>query len=335
MFSRHGLALRHVALKRLRLGAPKATLATFACRRAHASTAAQQDADQHSRDVPLDSSSPPAVEGLLAKQARLEKTITRSTAISRGKKASAAARAAGLEPPTKPKAKGRKSSEATAKLLVQGSKDHHDLSTFLSFAQKHNLSTTSTVYKGTHYEYTVASSLKTFGFDLHRTGKSNDLGIDLLGTWRLPGQKQDLKVLVQCKASKPMPAMARELEGAYAGAPAEWQGEGTIALLVSTKPATKGVVTAVQRSRSPIGVMQVDREGMPRQFLWNAVAGDRGLAGLGVTVKYSGGEKAASRTCNVSSGAEGSKESEASIALTWMGRPMHAVTSPEESGRLV
>lgn len=336
MLSRHGFALRQLLLKRPRLEAFNAILATVPCQRAHATTVAQQNdgpkAGTEAAATPSPAS-PPPVEGLLAKQARLEKTIKRSLAISKGKKASAAAKAAGTEPPKKSKRKSP--TEASAKLLVQGSKDHHDLPTFLAFAHKHNLSTSTTVYKGTHYEYTVASSLRTFGFDLHRTGKSNDLGIDLLGTWRLPGQKQDLKVFVQCKASKPMPAMARELEGAYAGAPAEWQGENTIALLVSTKPATKGVVTAVQRSRSPIGVMQIDREGVPRQFLWNAVAGDRGLAGLGVTVKYSGSEKPASQSGEAKTTEAGSEKAKASIALIWMGRPMHAVTSPDESGKLL
>lgn len=276
----------------------------------------------------------PPVESLLAKQARLDKTIKRSAAISKGKAASAAARAAGIEPPPKKKSttpkkqstRKRGSVGATAYLLVQSTKSHHDLQSFVDFTKKHGLSTLTSVYKGTHFEYTVAEALKTFGFDLHRTGKSNDLGIDLLGTWRLPGQKEDLKVFVQCKVTRPMPATVRELEGAYVGAPAGWQGGSTIALLVSSKPATKGVVTAVQRSKSPIGVLQIDGDGVPKQFLWNAVAGESGLAGLGVTAKYKDGSSVA----QVKSTLPGE-----SIALTWKGRPMHAVTSPDESGRLV
>ncbi|KAK6441288.1 hypothetical protein LTR95_002481 [Oleoguttula sp. CCFEE 5521] len=245
--------------------------------------------------------------GLFAKQARLEQSLKHSVAIRKGKEAGAAARAAG-ETPAK---RGKKASVNTEEpdLYAFGSPNHHDLETFLDFAKKANLSTITSVYKGTLYEYTVASALKAFGFSLRRTGRSNDLGIDLLGMWHLPDESTILKVLVQCKASKPTPAMARELEGAYLGAPSAWQGDHVMALLVSTYPCTKGVSEAVQRSKSPIGVMQVDREGRIRQFLWNAVAGERGLTGLGATTLYPGAGREEQREIGVET-----------IALTWMGK---------------
>jgi hypothetical protein len=250
---------------------------------------------------------PPALEGT--------KPTTRKRA--KAKPEDASQKAPALEdanPPTKRRSKP-KSTEATPELLVPGSRDHHDLATYLVFAKKNELKTTSTTYKGTLYEYTVADVLKGFGFNLHRTGRANDLGIDLLGHWHLPDGKQQLKVLLQCKAGKIGPPNLRELMGAYVGAPMGWQGDNVLALLVSTRPATKGVIAAVQRSPSPIGVMQVDGEGYVRQFLWNAVAGERGLAGLGVTTRFSEDDAAGISTKKVK------KELVGTIVLTWLGEP--------------
>ena len=162
------------------------------------------------------------------------------------------------------------------------------------------------------------AALARLHFSLHRTGRANDLGIDLVGYWHLPaatvakkagskGASQNLKVLVQCKAVKPSPSMVRELEGTYVGAPAGWRGEGVLALLVASREATRGVRDALQRSRWPMGLVQVTAEGRVRQFLWNAEAEEQGLAGLGVTVKYA------------DEGSGKSERVEGSIALTWMG----------------
>lgn len=248
----------------------------------------------------------PPLVGLFAKQARLERALTLRTAQHLGRAASAAARAAAPESPAKD---NTSRAVDNPELAVLGSKSHQDLESFLKYAKKAELSTKTAVYKGTLYEYTVASVLKAFGFSLRRTGRSNDLGIDLLGCWHLPQAPAELKVIVQCKASKPTPAMARELEGAYVGAPSAWQGDNVMALLVSTLPCTKGVSMAIQRSTSPVGVMQIDREGRIRQFLWNAVAGERGLSGLGATTKYSRPEKV-----------DETEEVIETITLTWMGK---------------
>ncbi|KXL45684.1 MAG: hypothetical protein FE78DRAFT_79794 [Acidomyces sp. 'richmondensis'] len=165
---------------------------------------------------------------------------------------------------------------------------HHDLLSFLAYAERSNLNKTSNVYKGTHYEYTVAAALESYNFILQRTGRSNDLGIDLVGHWMLPGSNgkvteafgSDIPVLIQCKFAKPTPSMIRELEGTYVGAPAGWNGPNVLALLVSTQQATEGVRAAVQRSKWPLGVVQVTRSGVTRGFLWNAVASEAGLQGL-------------------------------------------------------
>ena len=174
------------------------------------------------------------------------------------------------------------------------------------------------MYKGTHYEYTVMEALKQFGFHLHRTGKSNDKGIDLLGHWRLPGKPYEIKVLVQCKLSRGMPATIRELEGAYAGAPSEWQGDNVLALLATSKNLTKGVLEGVQRSHSSLGALHIEPDGLTRQFIWNSTAGERGLAGVGVTAKY---EEAPSKGTTTPVASKGTIKT---VALTWKGQPFIA-----------
>ncbi|RMY71889.1 hypothetical protein D0864_10538 [Hortaea werneckii] len=225
----------------------------------------------------------------------------------------------------KPTRRKRSSSkdEVPPRLLPPTSQKHHDLASFLEYAERTSLNPKSTVYRGTHFEYTTAQTLADYAFKLRRTGRSNDLGIDLVGHWILPASSSTpaggnqpsegeaghaMPVLVQCKASKLTPSMVRELEGAYIGAPAGWRGDGVLAVLVSTMPATKGVSAAVQRSQWPLAVMQIERDGILRQFLWNAKAAEAGLTGLGVTTKYA-----------TKAGDDGRQEGvEQSIGLTWM-----------------
>lgn len=247
------------------------------------------------------------------------------------------------------------------RLTALASPHHHNLRTFLRYASLKNLNPTSNVYKGTHYEYTTIRVLASryYNFQLYRTGRANDLGIDLLGWWKLPGwtsaspaTEEDgedgdagkgkveggvkrkrkvwrkLKVLIQCKAVAPKPAMIRELEGAYVGAPAGWSSPLTstpqsdspiLALLISTGAATKGVLAALQRSRWPMGLLQITREGEAKQFLWNAVAADScGLGGLGVTVRYE--ERRGNKKGDV--GGEG--EVKRGVRLTWLGKVWRA-----------
>lgn len=167
--------------------------------------------------------------------------------------------------------------------------DHHDLPSFLEYAARIGLDAGSTTYVGTHYEYTVRASLSHLGMHLTRIGGKSDCGIDLLGTWPLPSAPLPLKVLIQCKAfaRKIDPSQARELEGAFVGAPPGWRGPGVLGLLVSMKPTTKGVREALGRSRWPMGYVLCQADGKITQMLWNRRAEEEGLRGIGVDIRYS------------------------------------------------
>lgn len=239
--------------------------------------------------------------------------------------------------PTRSRKKSCPPEDLPPRLLPPVTQKHHDLPSFLAYTDATNLNINSTVYRGTHFEYTVAHTLRSFAFMLQRTGRSNDLGIDLVGHWMLPpstAQKpreckgkakeagRTMPVLVQCKASKLTPAMVRELEGAYVGAPAGWRGEGVLGVLVSTTPATKGVQAAVQRSRWPLCVMQISREGAVRQVVWNAVAAEAGLEGVGVAAKYH----------DAPTEGDGEEGVQQSISLMWMGKPWRPLEEVEKDG---
>jgi hypothetical protein len=165
----------------------------------------------------------------------------------------------------------------------------------------------SSTYVGTLYEYTVQTTLERLGMSLKRIGGKSDYGIDLLGTWSLPSTPQPLKVLIQCKAfaRKIEPSQARELEGAFAGAPVGWRGAGVLGLLVSQKSATKGVREALGRSRWPMGYVLCGSGGKILQMLWNRRAEQEGLEGVGVGLKYAGGNR-----------------NEKEVVLMWKGEPI-------------
>lgn len=169
------------------------------------------------------------------------------------------------------------------------SSQHSDLSSFLAYATRTGLDEQSTVYVGTHYEYTVAATLRKYGFFLKRIGGASDYGTDLLGTWTLPSTAQTMRVLVQCKAGAQRvgPHYVRELEGAFVGAPAGWRGAGVLGLLVSERAATKGVRESLGRSRWPMGYMLCSKDGAVRQMLWNRRAEEEGLEGFGAVARHS------------------------------------------------
>jgi len=197
------------------------------------------------------------------------------------------------------------------------SKDqHHDVASYVAYAERIGLDVESNVFIGTHYEYTVASALRPLGFDLQRVGGQSDKGIDLLGTWSVPSAPAPahlpLRVLLQCKAyaasktSKIGPRYVRELEGAYLGAPSGWRGSGVIGLLVTQRPATKGVREALSRSRWPLVYASCSKDGIIEQMLWNSKAEDEGLQSMGVTAILSGDDR------------HGNPQR---LVLTWNGRP--------------
>jgi hypothetical protein len=185
--------------------------------------------------------------------------------------------------------------------------NHHDLASFQNYASRVGLDLKSTTYVGTRYEYVSAESLFRLGMSLRQVGGSSDFGIDLLGTWDLPTIPLKLKVIAQCKALARAadPKMVRELEGAFAGAPAGWRENGVLGLLVTQKEATKGVRDAIGRSRWPMGFVMCNHDGKILQMLWNRRAEEEGLLGVGVGLKYSGGSK-------------GERE----LFLTWKGEPL-------------
>ncbi|KAK4145867.1 uncharacterized protein C8A04DRAFT_10300 [Dichotomopilus funicola] len=192
---------------------------------------------------------------------------------------------------------------------------HTSLTTFLAYATRTGLDQSSTVYVGTHFEYTTAAALSPYGFSLRRVGGSSDGGIDLLGVWTLPRPAATrsrtailttpLRVLAQCKAiQQPGPHLIRELEGAFASAPAGWRGTngGVIGALVAERLATKGIREALARSRWPMVFVACSRAGYVEQLMWNRRAEDEGLEGYGVGMKY-----------NASGDAR-------ELVLTWKGR---------------
>jgi hypothetical protein len=86
-----------------------------------------------------------------------------------------------------------------------------------------------------------------------------------------------------------------------------------MALLITSKPTTKGVRDALQRSRLPMGFLQVTPEGIVQQFLWNRVAEEGGLAGMSATNVYL-------RQPIDASNMAVSNATQAAIMLTWLGK---------------
>ncbi|PTU19591.1 hypothetical protein P175DRAFT_0418855, partial [Aspergillus ochraceoroseus IBT 24754] len=200
------------------------------------------------------------------------------------------------------------------------SASHSDLQSFLQYATRTNLPTASTLYQGTHYEYTVQKHLRRAGFNLYRIGGRDDAGIDLTGTWHAAGPVTSpaVRAVVQCKALKTKigPSVVREVEGVAAAAAAAAAAQGrVVGVVVSPREATKGVRGALGRSTVPLVWMMMERDGRLRQVLWNArVQEELGMAGLGVEVRYSI--------------ARGEKEEE--VALTWEGGEVLGMDEVEE-----
>ncbi|KAH9871077.1 hypothetical protein J1614_006651 [Plenodomus biglobosus] len=173
-------------------------------------------------------------------------------------------------------------------IFPPGSAHHNSLPTFLAYAKRVNLTPEKTVYVGTHYEYITALALLRLGFSLLRIGRANDAGIDLIGHWVLAPLREPLPVIVQCKSRRmPLnPMHVRELEGSFQGTPADWKKKDVLGLLVTTHKATKGMLEALGQSRWPMGFVLVSREGLVQQFVWNRAASEKGLEGVGVTVRH-------------------------------------------------
>ncbi|KAM0325532.1 hypothetical protein ACHAQA_007519 [Verticillium albo-atrum] len=134
--------------------------------------------------------------------------------------------------------------------------------------------------------------LTKYGLEARRVGGVSDYGIDLLGVWKLPQHPQPLRVILQCKAGSQRagPSLIRELEGSFVGAPVGWRGSKVLAFLVSERTATKGVRESLGRSQWPMGFISCAKDGVVQQMLWNRKAEEEGLEGIGVGMRYPGGE---------------------------------------------
>ncbi|KAM0259027.1 hypothetical protein ACHAQJ_003526 [Trichoderma viride] len=187
--------------------------------------------------------------------------------------------------PTVSKSKGHEILSPSA-----SAKQHSDLTSFLDYAKRVGLDEKSSTFTGTRYEYLVAERLARYGFSLTRVGGASDFGIDLVGDWTMPSTSQSVRVLVQCKAGdqKAGPHFIRELEGSFVGAPPGWRGPGVLGLLVTERPATKGVRDALGRSRCPMAYFCCSGDGVVKQMQWNQRAEEEGLEGIDVALRRGG-----------------------------------------------
>ncbi len=219
------------------------------------------------------------------------------------------------------------------KLIVSpGSQHHNSLTSFLEYAKRTNLALKSTVAVGTIYEYMSALALMRLGFSLLRIGRKADAGIDLIGYWVLGPLREPMPIIIQCKSRKCNcnPSHIRELEGSFQGIPPDWRNKDVLGLLVTTRKATTGVLRALGQSQWPMGFVLISREGLIEQFVWNRAASERGLQGVGVTVRHTPrallvepeeleGDAKDSRKRQAKFKNTGTRKD---IQLTWMGSPI-------------
>ncbi|KJZ77923.1 hypothetical protein HIM_02560 [Hirsutella minnesotensis 3608] len=76
-------------------------------------------------------------------------------------------------------AASKEADESTPQFPEAASIHHSDLPSFLAYTKRTGLDEKSTIYVGTHYEYTVAAALARHGFSLRRIGGASDRGTDL------------------------------------------------------------------------------------------------------------------------------------------------------------
>jgi hypothetical protein len=219
-------------------------------------------------------------------------------------------------------------------ILRPGSRNHDSLPSFLEYARRRSLAPESAQYVGLHYEYTTALALLRLGFSFLRCGKKSDAGIDLIGHWVLPPLRDPLRVIAQCKArnASVAPCNVRELEGSFQGTPPGWKKRNVLGLLITTHRATKGVMKTIGESRWPLGFVLITKDGSIRQLVWNKAASDRGLQGVGVTLRHtprahlSDAELSTDTETDVRPSKAALKfrtsGTDKDILLTWMGTPI-------------
>ncbi|KAK3825827.1 MAG: hypothetical protein J3Q66DRAFT_110126 [Benniella sp.] len=156
-----------------------------------------------------------------------------------------------------------------------GSGAHKTLQSFEEL--DHN--TESALYRGTLFEYRTQEILrKRLGIYTQRSAGSNDLGIDLRGTWFLPlsaapkpgDMVRQLKVIVQCKtmSSKVGPKYVRELQGSLS-----YETQPTMAILAASSEFTKQALVPYAQSLWPMALVVIDTETQQcRKLMWNQAA---------------------------------------------------------------
>ncbi|KAL1795904.1 hypothetical protein ACET3X_006128 [Alternaria dauci] len=233
-------------------------------------------------------------------------------------------------------------------IVSPGSKHHNSLPSYIEWAERTGKSLTSTVSIGTLYEYMSALALMRLGFSLLRVGRGGDAGIDLIGHWVLAPLREPLPIIIQCKSRRIVcsPSQIRELEGSFQGIPPAWQNKDVMGLLVTTRKATIGVLRAMGQSRWPMGFVLISREGLIEQFVWNRAASEKGLQGVGVTLRHTPRALLAEPEEEVGKDEKVSKKIRAKfknagtrkdIQLTWMGSPIFPGrdTLDEETVKLI
>ncbi|CCG81313.1 Uncharacterized protein C824.03c, mitochondrial [Taphrina deformans PYCC 5710] len=155
---------------------------------------------------------------------------------------------------------------------------HDSLESFINHTSIQKSDLTSTVYRGTLFEYTVLEALAPLSFRIHRTGGADDKGVDLRGTWVFP-DREPVPVVIQCKneTKKVGPRYIREM----CGIPASPE---TVLVLASTSQYTPKALQFFMASQRPICLFVIesfDQGGTMKQLIWNNAASTT-LSGLEV-----------------------------------------------------
>ncbi|KAI1308747.1 hypothetical protein EDD11_004185 [Mortierella claussenii] len=171
---------------------------------------------------------------------------------------------------------------------VPVSRAHTDLQSFAGL--DHNKE--STLYRGTLFEYQTQDILRErLGIYTQRSAGTNDLGVDLRGTWFLPlsaspergDMVRHLKVIVQCKTlnSNIGPKYVRELQGSLS-----YETQPTMAILAINSEFTKQALLPFKKSLWPMAlvVIDVDRNEC-KKLMWNRAA-EKVMHGVQIGTRY-------------------------------------------------
>lgn len=151
----------------------------------------------------------------------------------------------------------------------------------VSFLNETSKDVTSTVYRGTLFEYqTMESLMNAAGMELSHVGGKSDRGIDLRGKWL-----DNIEVIIQCKSQKIgcTPDQIRELMGTIV---ASSNKKKTIGILstVSGRTFTRDVLSHFNASPIPLGLATVQDTTL-KSLMFNKSA-QRLLKNITITTQY-------------------------------------------------